>query len=177
MLIEHREELLSTQHCSTETQRHHGAELGRAFLSTQHCSTETIKIDAYKEDWSLFPHNTVLRKHAGGLSSLHPPARLSTQHCSTETEPFELRSFVFDIDFPHNTVLRKPIISPVPSETVTFAFHTTLFYGNRRWKNEARHRQNTFHTTLFYGNDKHVGGIEPPYDSFPHNTVLRKLGY
>ena len=126
-------EVLSTQHCSTETIEE--ASLGRrlkgvtfhttlfygnveharrllpheADLSTQHCSTETSR---------------AFQRQAGEY------AGLSTQHCSTETGASPPLPPGPGAHFPHNTVLRKLWRRLFIEKRLKAAFHTTLFYGN-----------------------------------------------
>ena len=120
-----------------------------------------------------FPHNSVLRKRLISIIFFLSSPCLSTQFCPTETYTFRFLHYVnhvlstqfcptetnfctllygFTLYFPHNSVLRKPILLiliPVIKPT----FHTILSYGNLKSRKEILPlTETTFHTILSYGN-------------------------
>ena len=148
--------MLSTQHCSTETQfiRFYGGHLIEDNDFPHNTVLRKLVIIAFiLLDERIFPHNTVLRKRGRSADWRgRGPYGLSTQHCSTET----FRGALYYAGLG------------------TFPFHTTLFYGNRISYN-GKHEKLLFfpHNTVLRkrGKRKRKGS---EWVIFPHNTVLRK---
>jgi len=168
---------LSTQHCSTETRIKADGVSGICWDYFPHNSVlrkrpfPSPKCSLRKN----FPHNSVLRKRAilhtdnpkvgtfhttlfygnmqlNRFASHSLVCTLSTQLCSTET-----RTDVHDCGkgrfFPHNSVLRKRLMTSGILPFSSIAFHTTLFYGNPSKRCIFCFLSAiSFHTTLFYGN-------------------------